>query len=63
MNYKNSAKKQNKFTKYILMVSFSLISIFIFFSDHPILQILESRTGDRLATEFVKKQKQRFAIK
>ncbi|KAG5886888.1 hypothetical protein JTB14_003789 [Gonioctena quinquepunctata] len=31
--------------------------------NHPILQILESRTGDRLAAEFVKKQKQRFANK
>lgn len=36
---------------------------FNLFADHPILQILESRTGDRLAAEFVKKQKQRFAIK
>ncbi|CAH1987257.1 unnamed protein product [Acanthoscelides obtectus] len=31
--------------------------------NHPILQILESRSGDRQATEFVKKQKQRFANK
>ncbi|XP_051165972.1 BAI1-associated protein 3 isoform X1 [Leptopilina boulardi] len=28
---------------------------------HPILQILESRTGDKLALDFVKKQKLRFA--
>ncbi|XP_026316773.1 BAI1-associated protein 3 [Hyposmocoma kahamanoa] len=28
---------------------------------HPILQILESRTADKLATDFVKKQKLRFA--
>lgn len=31
------------------------------FSDHPILQILESRTTDKLAIDFVKKQKLRFA--
>ncbi|CAH1112489.1 unnamed protein product [Psylliodes chrysocephalus] len=31
--------------------------------NHPILQILESRFGDRTALEFVKKQKQRFAVK
>ncbi|KAK2576361.1 hypothetical protein KPH14_005712 [Odynerus spinipes] len=29
--------------------------------NHPILQILETRAGDRLALDFVKKQKQRFA--
>ncbi|XP_017887694.1 BAI1-associated protein 3 isoform X2 [Ceratina calcarata] len=29
--------------------------------NHPILQILESRVGDKLALDFVKKQKQRFA--
>ncbi|KAK9871545.1 hypothetical protein WA026_012922 [Henosepilachna vigintioctopunctata] len=31
--------------------------------NHPILQILESRTGDRMASEFVRKQKLRFAVK
>ncbi|XP_057657644.1 BAI1-associated protein 3 isoform X1 [Diorhabda carinulata] len=31
--------------------------------NHPILQILESRCGDRIAVDFVKKQKQRFAVK
>ncbi|KAL1518076.1 hypothetical protein ABEB36_001756 [Hypothenemus hampei] len=31
--------------------------------NHPILQILESRTNDRMAIEFVKKQKQRIAGK
>ncbi|CAH1171241.1 unnamed protein product [Phaedon cochleariae] len=31
--------------------------------NHPILHILESRVGDRLAADFVKKQKQRFANK
>ncbi|XP_044760714.1 BAI1-associated protein 3 [Coccinella septempunctata] len=31
--------------------------------NHPILQILESRTGDRLASDFVRKQKLRFAVK
>ncbi|KAI4497086.1 hypothetical protein M0802_007832 [Mischocyttarus mexicanus] len=29
--------------------------------NHPILQILETRAGDKLALDFVKKQKQRFA--
>ncbi|XP_011338409.1 BAI1-associated protein 3 isoform X3 [Ooceraea biroi] len=29
--------------------------------NHPILQILESRVGDKMALDFVKKQKQRFA--
>ncbi|XP_046745944.1 BAI1-associated protein 3 isoform X1 [Diprion similis] len=29
--------------------------------NHPILQILETRTGDKLALDFVKKQKLRFA--
>ncbi|KAL2736409.1 BAI1-associated protein 3 isoform X1 [Vespula maculifrons] len=29
--------------------------------NHPILQILETRVGDKLALDFVKKQKQRFA--
>ena len=29
--------------------------------DHPILQILETRVGDKMALDFVKKQKQRFA--
>lgn len=36
---------------------------FVGFSDHPILQILESRVADRLAAEFVRKQRQRFANK
>ncbi|XP_072386969.1 BAI1-associated protein 3 [Diabrotica undecimpunctata] len=31
--------------------------------NHPILQILEYRSGDKVAAEFVKKQKQRFAVK
>ncbi|KRT81657.1 C2 domain containing protein, partial [Oryctes borbonicus] len=31
--------------------------------NQPILQILESRTADRLAVEFVRKQRQRFATK
>lgn len=31
------------------------------FSDHPILQILESRTSDKLAVDFVRKQKARLA--
>lgn len=30
-------------------------------SDHPILQILESRTSDKQAVEFVRKQKARLA--
>ncbi|XP_076763973.1 BAI1 associated protein 3 isoform X2 [Xylocopa sonorina] len=29
--------------------------------NHPILQILETRVGDKMALDFVKKQKQRFA--
>ncbi|XP_029160484.1 BAI1-associated protein 3 isoform X4 [Nylanderia fulva] len=29
--------------------------------NHPILQILETRVGDKIALDFVKKQKQRFA--
>ncbi|CAK9803609.1 BAI1-associated protein 3 [Anthophora plagiata] len=29
--------------------------------NHPILQILETRAGDKMALDFVKKQKQRFA--
>lgn len=33
----------------------------ISFSDHPILQILESRTSDKQAVEFVRKQKARLA--
>lgn len=39
------------------------IKICVFVSDMPILQILESRTNDRQAIEFVKKQKLRFANK
>lgn len=31
------------------------------FTGHPILQILESRTTDKLAMDFVKKQRLRFA--
>lgn len=30
-------------------------------SDHPILQILESRVGDKQAVDFVRKQKARLA--
>ncbi|XP_076667027.1 BAI1 associated protein 3 isoform X1 [Andrena cerasifolii] len=30
--------------------------------NHPILQILETRVGDKVALDFVKKQKQRFAV-
>lgn len=33
----------------------------VFISDHPILQTLETRTGDRLAQDFVKKQKLRIS--
>lgn len=36
-----------------------LLSMFI--SDHPILQILESRTSDKQAVDFVRKQKARLA--
>lgn len=32
-----------------------------FISDHPILQILETRPGDKVAADFVKKQKLRLA--
>ena len=39
-----------------------MYSLFCFlFADHPILQILETRIGDKIAQEFVKKQKQRFS--
>jgi hypothetical protein len=31
-----------------------------FISDHPILSALEIRRSDRLAQEFVKRQKERF---
>ena len=40
---------------------FYLYNRFNNFIDHPILQILESRTWDKLAQDFVKKQKPRIA--
>jgi len=43
---------------FFYFVYFQLILSFI---DHPILQILENRIGDKIALDFVKKQKQRFA--
>jgi hypothetical protein len=35
--------------------------ILLFISDHPILQTLETRAGDKLAQDFVKKQKLRIS--
>lgn len=34
--------------------------LLIFIADHPILQILESRIGDKQAVDFVRKQRARF---
>ncbi len=34
--------------------------MFFSIADHPILQILESRVGDRQAVEFVRKQRARL---
>lgn len=36
-------------------------SFLIFIPDHPILQTLETRTGDKMAQDFVKKQKLRIS--
>lgn len=35
--------------------------VLLFISDHPILQTLETRAGDKLAQDFVKKQKLRIS--
>lgn len=40
-----------------------LIFLILVITEHPILQILESRIGDKQAVEFVKKQKARASIK
>lgn len=37
------------------------VFFFLWISDHPILQILESRTTDKQAADFVRKQKARLA--
>lgn len=43
------------------MVHLFICLLVFSFVDNPILQILETRVGDKLALDFVKKQKQRFA--
>lgn len=45
-------KRNNRYMLYIYIFSIS---------DHPILQILESRVGDKQALDFVRKQKLRLA--
>lgn len=54
---------ENEYATCIHFILTSCLLLFSFhsFSDHPILQILESRTSDKQAVEFVRKQKARLA--
>jgi len=45
----------------ISIIYFSSFLSFSFISDHPILQTLETRSGDKMAQDFVKKQKLRIS--
>ena len=43
-------------TQYLPILSI----FFLCFSDHPVLQVLSERQGDKVAQDFVKKQKERL---
>ena len=50
--------QQHMFLMHTLPFPFPFV---MFIPDHPILQTLETRTGDKMAQDFVKKQKLRIS--
>lgn len=60
--FRNGSHSHGAFVHLKIHHSFINISFFSnLYLDHPILQILESRIGDRQAVDFVRKQKARLA--